>query len=60
MMSKDKDRSDEKEVITEDIIDCWRNNYNSISCEMLHGSCKNLYKCQILDNNYKNNYDVSI
>lgn len=60
MMSKDKSESEEKEVITDDIINCWRKNYQSPQCEMLVGSCKNLYKCQILDYNYKHACDKSV
>lgn len=40
--------------ITEDVIKCWKNIYQTDQCEMLHGSCKNLYKCQILESKYKN------
>ena len=36
----------------ENIIGCWYHNYQSPQCSMLHGSCKGLYLCQLLESNY--------
>ena len=35
------------------IINCWYSSYQSPSCNMLRGSCKNICICQHLENYYK-------
>lgn len=41
----------------ESVIGCWLSNYQSPPCQALHGSCKNLYVCQLLENRYTSKGD---
>ncbi len=40
-----------------DVIGCWYHNYQLPQCSILNGSCKHLYICQLLENNYTSKGD---
>lgn len=42
----------------EDVIGCWYHNYQSPQCQILHGTCKGLYQCQLLERNYTSKGDT--